>query len=171
MPSHVLLCVLACISMTSCTPVFERGAQIVPLISVNSEHPTDSARIRGRLKAVLYEVAEQHGMRPCPGWWGPGTAGPKSRVAAYYLPPEGVTMRLLIGAFQTDSKFWIGVSEGDPGSLLIADESDRFRLIWNDLFVRLNEEFPGWVSEPYESASPADSTFAPVQSLYLDLSC
>jgi hypothetical protein len=141
--TRLVLCVALLVSVPSCTPVYQRNAWLVPTVAANDDASIVSAQTRSRLGDVLGEIAERYGMVSCPSF-----LHRKREVTRYCTPNEGVSYMLTIRADQLNGVFLIEIEEGDPGALFKARESDRVRIIWNDLLLRLDAEWPGCVSEP-----------------------
>lgn len=129
------------VSTTSCswTPVFTHKINIQPTIEGHFQSEVISPQTRLKLENIIREVAEDHGLKFCPVY--PKILTPKSEIASYCMPDEGV-LTLWLNAKQHGSKFSIIVSDVDRLSLFIASESERLRTILNDLLQRLNKDLP-----------------------------
>jgi hypothetical protein len=136
------MAILASVTSGACTLVYRRDVQVVPTIGGNDECSTVSAQTRSRLGGILGDIAQRHGMVPCPS-----LISLKPEIGRICTPWRGINYTLTIRATQLDNGFLIELQEPDTTAVFKARESNRARTIWNDLLARLHAEWPGCVSD------------------------
>ena len=140
-PSARLLCGLGVVLLAAaCSPLFQRHTWVLPFCAQSAGQIDTLEHMRFKVGNVLDNVAGQHGLTPCQS-----LLKFKHEVARYCTPDEGMQYMLIIWADERDGAFEIQLEEPDAGAFFKADESERARIIWNDLLQRLQEQFPGCV--------------------------
>lgn len=137
-----LLAAAIAMAVTSCSwsPVFQRNL-VLPAAGPPCEVlAADTDRLRTSLARIMDDVAERNGLEPCPS-----LIDRKREVHRVCTPWAGVHYTLSLTARQTNGTFRIELEEPDHGAFFRASESERARIIWNDLIRRLQEEFPDCV--------------------------